>query len=59
MEIPSDLSLSCQLAHKKYEEYLESKKKVAYKSSMAGKRKLLQEEYAEVKRKKTKEEDIK
>ena len=57
-EIPSDLSLSCQLAHKKYEEYHKSKKKVAHKSLMGEKRKLLQDEYAEVKRKKTEEEDI-
>ena len=58
MDIPSELSLSCQLAHKRYNDYLENKRRAAEKDEIGRTRKLLQEEYAEVKRKKGEEEEI-
>ena len=57
-EIAPELYLSCQMAYKRYKEELQMKKDEAQTDRMACKRKLLQEEHAELKIRKKDEEDV-
>ena len=58
MIISSELSLSCQQAYRRYNQARVEKIDASKKADIGEKRKLLQDEYAEVKRKKLEEEDI-
>ena len=58
MAITPELAISCHNARQKYDTYLKNNSDKAAKSLLGQKRKLLQDEYAEVKRKKTEEEEI-
>ena len=57
-QIPSELYLSCQMAHKRYTEDLEKKKNEADADKVACKRKLLVDEHMELKRRKLDEENV-
>ena len=58
MEISPELSLSCKQASSRYKEYLAKKNEDVQKKAIGEKRKLLQEEHANVKRTKMDEESI-
>ena len=58
MAITPELAISCHNATQKYDTYLKNNTDKAAKSLVGQKRKLLQDEYAEVKQKKTEEEEI-